>query len=125
MVPRVVYTQKLGGHLGLATSLLSSFMYRICLYRVDLCRVLAYYPLGVTVSVYTPQFGPSSPAVLTWGWCGVQGYLEELVRLRESQLERAEAEARRLSARLDRLQQHSLQERRELEAIILELQEQL
>ncbi|XP_062331526.1 RUN domain-containing protein 3A-like isoform X2 [Osmerus eperlanus] len=54
-----------------------------------------------------------------------KGYLEELVRLRESQLERAEAEARRLSARLDRLQQHSLQERRELEAIILELQEQL
>ncbi len=54
-----------------------------------------------------------------------QGYLEELVRLRESQLKNTETENKRLKARLEELQSHSLQEKKELEAIVLELQEQL
>lgn len=54
-----------------------------------------------------------------------QGYLEELVRLRESQLKNAETENKRLKARLEELRSHSLQEKKELEGIVLELQEQL
>lgn len=54
-----------------------------------------------------------------------QGYLEELVRLRESQLKNAEADNKRLKTRLEELQSRSLQEKKELEAIVLELQEQL
>lgn len=54
-----------------------------------------------------------------------QGYLEELVRLRESQLKNTETENKRLKARLEELQSHSLQEKKELEAVVLELQEQL
>lgn len=54
-----------------------------------------------------------------------QGYLEELVRLRESQLKNTEMENKRLKARLEELQTQSQQEKRELEAIVLELQEQL
>lgn len=54
-----------------------------------------------------------------------QGYLEELVRLRESQLKNAETENKRLKARLEELQSRSLHEKKELEAIVLELQEQL
>lgn len=54
-----------------------------------------------------------------------QGYLEELVRLRESQLENAELENKKLKARLEERQSRSLQEKRELEAVVLELQEQL
>lgn len=54
-----------------------------------------------------------------------QGYLEELVRLRESQLKNTETENKRLKARLEELQTQSQQEKRELEAIVLELQEQL
>lgn len=55
----------------------------------------------------------------------LQGYLEELVRLRESQLKNAETENKKLKARLEELQSRSLEEKRELEAIVLELQEQL
>ncbi|KAK1794389.1 hypothetical protein P4O66_011275, partial [Electrophorus voltai] len=54
-----------------------------------------------------------------------KGYLEELVRLRESQLKNLETENKRLNARLEELQIESQQEKRELEGIILELQEQL
>lgn len=54
-----------------------------------------------------------------------QGYLEELVRLRESQLKNAELENKKLKARLEELQGRNLQEKKELEAVVLELQEQL
>ncbi|XP_039991484.1 RUN domain-containing protein 3A [Xiphias gladius] len=54
-----------------------------------------------------------------------KGYLEELVRLRESQLKNTETENKRLKARLEELQSQSQQEKKELEAIVLELQEQL
>ncbi|XP_033975666.1 RUN domain-containing protein 3A-like [Trematomus bernacchii] len=54
-----------------------------------------------------------------------KGYLEELVRLRESQLKNTETENKRLKAHLEELESHSTQEKKELEAIVLELQEQL
>ncbi|KAF4092934.1 hypothetical protein AMELA_G00026030 [Ameiurus melas] len=54
-----------------------------------------------------------------------KGYLEELVRLRESQLKNVETENKRLNAKLEDLQIQSQQEKKELEAIILELQAQL
>ncbi|XP_076008190.1 RUN domain-containing protein 3A isoform X2 [Genypterus blacodes] len=54
-----------------------------------------------------------------------KGYLEELVRLRESQLKNTETESKRLKTQLEELQSQGQQEKRELEAIILELQEQL
>uniref|UniRef100_A0A8C9YD39 RUN domain containing 3Ab n=1 Tax=Sander lucioperca TaxID=283035 RepID=A0A8C9YD39_SANLU len=54
-----------------------------------------------------------------------KGYLEELVRLRESQLKNTETENKRLKARLEELQSNSTQEKKELEDIVLELQEQL
>ncbi|XP_016336433.1 RUN domain-containing protein 3A-like isoform X2 [Sinocyclocheilus anshuiensis] len=54
-----------------------------------------------------------------------KGYLEELVRLRESQLKNVETENKRLVAKLEELQVQSQQEKKELEAIILELQAQL
>ncbi|XP_044034442.1 RUN domain-containing protein 3A isoform X2 [Siniperca chuatsi] len=54
-----------------------------------------------------------------------KGYLEELVRLRESQLKNTETENKRLKARLEELQSHSQREKKELEDIVLELQEQL
>ncbi|XP_055008312.1 RUN domain-containing protein 3A isoform X1 [Boleophthalmus pectinirostris] len=54
-----------------------------------------------------------------------KGYLEELVRLRESQLKNAEAENKRLRAKVDELTLQSQTEKKELEAIILELQAQL
>lgn len=58
-------------------------------------------------------------------WMCVQGYLEELVRLRESQLKNTETENKRLKTRLEELQSQSQEEKKELEAIVLELQEQL
>ncbi|XP_051570693.1 RUN domain-containing protein 3A-like isoform X2 [Myxocyprinus asiaticus] len=54
-----------------------------------------------------------------------KGYLEELVRLRESQLKNVETENKRLDAKLEELRIQSQQEKQELEAIILELQAQL
>ncbi|XP_061562074.1 RUN domain-containing protein 3A [Phycodurus eques] len=54
-----------------------------------------------------------------------KGYLEELVRLRESQLKNTEVENKRLMARLDELHGQSQQEKKELETVVLELQEQL
>uniref|UniRef100_A0A4W5PJP1 RUN domain containing 3A n=1 Tax=Hucho hucho TaxID=62062 RepID=A0A4W5PJP1_9TELE len=54
-----------------------------------------------------------------------KGYLEELVRLRESQLKNVETENKKLSARLEELSVQSLQEKKELESIVLELQAQL
>uniref|UniRef100_A0A8C8M0S6 RUN domain containing 3A n=1 Tax=Oncorhynchus tshawytscha TaxID=74940 RepID=A0A8C8M0S6_ONCTS len=54
-----------------------------------------------------------------------KGYLEELVRLRESQLKNVEMENKKLSARLEELRVQSLQEKKELESIVLELQAQL
>ncbi|KAJ4940919.1 hypothetical protein JOQ06_027210, partial [Pogonophryne albipinna] len=54
-----------------------------------------------------------------------KGYLEELVRLRESQLKNTETENKRLKAHLEELESHCTQEKKELEAIVLELQEQL
>ena len=47
------------------------------------------------------------------------------MRLRESQLKNTEIENKRLKARLEELQSQSQQEKKELEAVILELQEQL
>lgn len=55
----------------------------------------------------------------------LQGYLEELVRLRESQLKNVEAENKCLRARVEELTVQSQQEKKELEAIVLELQAQL
>uniref|UniRef100_A0A8C8D608 RUN domain-containing protein 3A n=1 Tax=Oncorhynchus tshawytscha TaxID=74940 RepID=A0A8C8D608_ONCTS len=46
-----------------------------------------------------------------------KGYLEELVRLRESQLKNVEMENKKLSARLEELRVQSLQEKKELESI--------
>ncbi|KAK1799385.1 hypothetical protein P4O66_007611, partial [Electrophorus voltai] len=54
-----------------------------------------------------------------------KGYLEELVRLRESQLKNVETENKRLNVKLEDLQVQNQQEKKELEAIILELQAQL
>uniref|UniRef100_A0A3B4AJR1 RUN domain-containing protein n=1 Tax=Periophthalmus magnuspinnatus TaxID=409849 RepID=A0A3B4AJR1_9GOBI len=54
-----------------------------------------------------------------------KGYLEELVRLRESQLKNTETENKKLRSRLEELQSQTLKEKQELEAIILELQEQM
>ncbi|XP_061088212.1 RUN domain-containing protein 3A isoform X2 [Conger conger] len=54
-----------------------------------------------------------------------KGYLEELVRLRESQLKNLETENKRLTLRLEELRQQSEQEKKELEGVVLELQEQL
>ncbi|XP_012933070.1 RUN domain-containing protein 3A isoform X2 [Heterocephalus glaber] len=54
-----------------------------------------------------------------------QGYLEELVRLRESQLKDLEAENRRLQQQLEEAAAQNQREKRELEGVILELQEQL
>lgn len=47
------------------------------------------------------------------------------MRLRESQLKNVETENKRLNAKLEDLQIQSQQEKKELEAIILELQAQL
>ncbi|KAG8446952.1 hypothetical protein GDO86_014407 [Hymenochirus boettgeri] len=54
-----------------------------------------------------------------------KGYLEELVRLRESQLKNLETENKRLTQRFNEQSEQSLQEKRQLEGVILELQEQL
>ncbi|XP_043911192.1 RUN domain-containing protein 3A isoform X2 [Protopterus annectens] len=54
-----------------------------------------------------------------------KGYLEELVRLRESQLKDIEAENKRLQMRLEEMKVQNQLEKRELEGVILELQEQL
>ncbi|XP_063079444.1 RUN domain-containing protein 3A isoform X3 [Engraulis encrasicolus] len=54
-----------------------------------------------------------------------KGYLEELVRLRESQLKTAETENKKLSSRLHELEMQSQEEKKDLESIILELQAQL
>uniref|UniRef100_A0A3B3T838 RUN domain-containing protein 3A n=1 Tax=Paramormyrops kingsleyae TaxID=1676925 RepID=A0A3B3T838_9TELE len=54
-----------------------------------------------------------------------KSYLEELVRLRETQLKNLETENKRLGVRLDELLQQSQQEKKELEDIVLELQAQL
>ncbi|XP_046893677.1 RUN domain-containing protein 3A [Hypomesus transpacificus] len=54
-----------------------------------------------------------------------KGYLEELVRLRESQLKNVESENKRLSSTLGEQSVQSHQEKKELEAIVLELQAQL
>ncbi|XP_010006417.1 PREDICTED: RUN domain-containing protein 3A, partial [Chaetura pelagica] len=54
-----------------------------------------------------------------------KGYLEELVRLRESQLKDLEAENKQLKLRLEEAMVQNQLEKRELEGVILELQEQL
>ncbi|KAF4084635.1 hypothetical protein AMELA_G00108230 [Ameiurus melas] len=54
-----------------------------------------------------------------------KGYLEELVRLRESQLKNLEMENKKLNKKLEEIQVQSHQEKRELESVVLELQEQL
>uniref|UniRef100_A0A7N8X8D3 RUN domain-containing protein 3A n=1 Tax=Mastacembelus armatus TaxID=205130 RepID=A0A7N8X8D3_9TELE len=51
-----------------------------------------------------------------------KGYLEELVRLRESQLKNVETETKRLRAKVEELTVQGQQEKKELEAIVLELQ---
>lgn len=55
----------------------------------------------------------------------VQGYLEELVRLRESQLKNVETDNVCLRAKVEELTVQSQQEKKELEAVVLELQAQL
>ena len=57
--------------------------------------------------------------------CASQGYLEELVRLRESQLKNVETENKCLRTQVEELMVQSQQEKKELEAIVLELQAQL
>ncbi|KAJ7984440.1 hypothetical protein DPEC_G00354860 [Dallia pectoralis] len=54
-----------------------------------------------------------------------KGYLEELVRLRESQLKNVETENKKLTSSLVEMDEQYKREKRELEAIVLELQEQL
>ncbi|XP_061701188.1 RUN domain-containing protein 3A isoform X2 [Syngnathoides biaculeatus] len=54
-----------------------------------------------------------------------KGYLEELVRLRESQLKNVETENKRLRAKVDELASQGQREKKELEAVVLELQAQL
>uniref|UniRef100_A0AAQ4PG98 RUN domain-containing protein 3A n=1 Tax=Gasterosteus aculeatus aculeatus TaxID=481459 RepID=A0AAQ4PG98_GASAC len=54
-----------------------------------------------------------------------KGYLEELVRLRESQLKNVETENKRLRAKVEEQAVQSQQEKKELEAVVLELQAQL
>ncbi|CAL8274527.1 unnamed protein product [Lota lota] len=54
-----------------------------------------------------------------------KGYLEELVRLRESQLKNVETENKHLRSRLEELTVQSHQEKKELEDVVLELQAQL
>ncbi|KAF1379836.1 hypothetical protein PFLUV_G00180210 [Perca fluviatilis] len=54
-----------------------------------------------------------------------KGYLEELVRLRESQLKNVEMENKRLRAKVEELTVQTKQEKKELEAVVLELQAQL
>uniref|UniRef100_A0A1A8MXY0 RUN domain-containing protein 3A n=1 Tax=Nothobranchius pienaari TaxID=704102 RepID=A0A1A8MXY0_9TELE len=54
-----------------------------------------------------------------------KGYLEELVRLRESQLKNVETENKCLRAKVEELTVQGQQEKKELEAIVLELQAQL
>ncbi|XP_077590327.1 RUN domain-containing protein 3A-like [Stigmatopora nigra] len=54
-----------------------------------------------------------------------KGYLEELVRLRESQLKNVETENKCLRAKVDELSLQSQREKKELEAVVLELQAQL
>lgn len=55
----------------------------------------------------------------------VQGYLEELVRLRESQLKNVETDNMCLRDKVEELTVQSQQEKKELEAVVLELQAQL
>ncbi|XP_004080333.1 RUN domain-containing protein 3A [Oryzias latipes] len=54
-----------------------------------------------------------------------KGYLEELVRLRESQLKNTEIENKKLKIQLEEQQSQNQREKQELEGVILELQEQL
>ncbi|XP_069380933.1 RUN domain-containing protein 3A isoform X3 [Paralichthys olivaceus] len=54
-----------------------------------------------------------------------KGYLEELVRLRESQLKNVETENKCLRSKVEELTVQGQQEKKELEAIVLELQAQL
>ncbi|XP_077415392.1 RUN domain-containing protein 3A isoform X1 [Vanacampus margaritifer] len=54
-----------------------------------------------------------------------KGYLEELVRLRESQLKNVETDNKRLRTKVDELTSQSQREKKELEAVVLELQAQL
>ncbi|XP_068574434.1 RUN domain-containing protein 3A isoform X2 [Cebidichthys violaceus] len=54
-----------------------------------------------------------------------KGYLEELVRLRESQLKNVETENKRLRAKVEEQTVQSQQEKKELEAVVLELQAQI
>uniref|UniRef100_A0A8D0D895 RUN domain-containing protein 3A n=1 Tax=Sander lucioperca TaxID=283035 RepID=A0A8D0D895_SANLU len=54
-----------------------------------------------------------------------KGYLEELVRLRESQLKNVETENKRLRAKVEELTVQTQQEKKELEAVVLELQQML
>uniref|UniRef100_A0A8D3EAE4 RUN domain-containing protein 3A n=1 Tax=Scophthalmus maximus TaxID=52904 RepID=A0A8D3EAE4_SCOMX len=51
-----------------------------------------------------------------------KGYLEELVRLRESQLKNVEMENKHLRAKVEELMVQNQQEKKELEAVVLELQ---
>ncbi|KAL7989925.1 hypothetical protein Chor_012591, partial [Crotalus horridus] len=68
-------------------------------------------------------------------WCKIEqkfhiiyaqkGYLEELVRLRDSQLKDLEEENKCLKLRLEEVKVQNQLEKQELEGVILELQEQL
>ncbi|XP_033913176.1 RUN domain-containing protein 3A-like isoform X2 [Acipenser ruthenus] len=54
-----------------------------------------------------------------------KGYLEELVRLRESQLKNLEVENKHLQLRVEEMKVQNQLEKKEMEGIVLELQEQL
>lgn len=127
---RIVYAQKVPGPAG----------------AISFPRM---FQPGASPPLHPPSHSPAVPSALhpadsaapchpgwPWGHRGwwqrgtadgglTQGYLEELVRLRESQLKDLEAENKRLKLRLEEVMVQNQLEKRELEGVILELQEQL
>ncbi len=55
----------------------------------------------------------------------LQGYLEELLRVRDGQVREMQAERRRLVESLQHHEAESQKDRQQLEAVIIELQAQL
>lgn len=141
---RIVYAQKvLGARMGL------SWVSTGYQFGINFPRMLQP---GASPSLHPHSHSPGVPPALHpsagvtqprpchpgwpwghWGWWQrgttegglTQGYLEELVRLRESQLKDLEAENKRLKLRLEEVMVQNQLEKRELEGVILELQEQL
>ncbi|KFQ46698.1 RUN domain-containing protein 3A, partial [Nestor notabilis] len=90
----------------------------------------SYSCIPVVPTATVTQRCPCPPGWRPWrdpdgGMLCKPGSLEELVRLRESQLKDLEAENKRLKLRLEEVMVQNQLEKRELEGVILELQEQL